>query len=157
MLLVIIGVIIVIIGMVFWVKDNIYYFSFNTGMGMVLSTVGVVCICLGALFPIHGYYEPEFQEEYELAEILSDSNIYVIESQTGEKTFKYISKGEYEEQKNIENIYTVDKAEVVISKDGTKPVIRKYLIKAKKSIFALALGSNKEEYKIFVTEDNIER
>lgn len=157
MLLVIIGVIFVVIGMVFWAKDTMYHFSFNTGMGMVLSAVGVLCICLGLLFPIHGYHEPEFQEEYELAEILSNSNIYVIESQTGEKTFKYISKGEYEEQENIENIYTIDKAEIVISKAGTKPTIRKYLVKAKKSIFALALASSREEYKIFVAEDNIER
>ena len=142
MILVILGILALIISIIFGCKNNNF-------MTVICILIGVFLCFAGIFFPVSGYEEMVILEEHKLEKITSEGNIYVV--QIDDNTAKYMIK----DQNGNEILCTNPNVSVVILKNPKVPVVRKYLIKAKKSKYTFAMIPERIEYKIFVNEYNV--
>lgn len=155
MLLIIIAGAIIIAGIVVVAKfDN-----------PILLLVGILAgLVLGALSgtSISGYEEPVLQETYELKPIY-ETGTYIIEDSNGAITCKHVIKNEHPEAIESYGKYTYSPidfesmVEVVVTEKGSKPIMKKYFEKARKTIWTFAVNCDKVKYVFYVPEENIER
>jgi len=151
----------IIIGIAIFIAGGLVIERFNNP---ILFIIGILCVMiLGALSqaPISGYEEIVLQETYELKPIY-EPNIYVIEDSNGDVTCNHIIKNEHPEAvesygKYIYSSINYDSVEVVVAKEGSKPIMKKYYAKAKKTIWTFAVHCDKTKYVFYVPEENIER
>lgn len=101
--------------------------------------------------PVNGFEEPII-EQYELVPVVNDSNVYIIQQSDGSVICKFLSQNE----KSSEVCIYTDDFEIVVTKEGEKPVFKTSLTKAKRTIFNLALHEEKKQI-FYVPESNIER
>ena len=155
MLLIIIGIVIFVAGVVALSKfDN-----------PILFIIGIIAVLLlGALgrSSISGYEEPVLKEEYELKPIY-ETGTYIIEDSNGAITCKHIIENEHPEAVESYGKYTYSPidfesmVEVVVTEKGSKPIMNKYFVKARKTIWTFAVNCDKTKYVFYVPEENIER
>lgn len=126
----------------------------------VLFGIGVIAIII---FPfigtaaISGYEEPIIQAEYELVPVY-EPDTYIIEDSKGAVTCKHIIENEHPEAVKTEGLFTYkENAEIVVTEKGSKPIMKKYFTKAKKTIWTFALDCDKVEYVFYVPKENIEK
>ena len=127
------------------------------------NPLGVFVVLLALLFgglgvsDISGYEEPTLQKEFELKAIY-DPNTYIIEDSDGSVTCKHIITSEHPEAIESYGKYTYNgNVEIVVTEKGSKPVMKEYLEKARKTIWTFALDCNKTKYVFYVPEETIER
>ena len=150
MLFTIIGIVIFVVGSIILAKkDNPILF--------VIGIIALILLGMLGMSNISGFEEPVVQEEYEL-KIIYEPSTYIIEDSDGTVTCKHIIKSEHPEAIESYGKYTYNEnIEIVVTKKGSKPVMKKYLVKARKTIWTFAVGQDKEKYVFYVPEENIER
>jgi len=142
MLLLILGIIFFAIGAV---SERIDFLVFFACLAFTLLYLGLAC-------PMHGYKEPVLQSEHELVAVVPNSNKCIIKDNNGSVICKYENDGK-------EQLFTyVDNTKIVITEEGNVPLLKKYLIKPKTSVFAMAIGKNciKEENVFYVPNSLIQ-
>lgn len=154
MLPIIIGIVIIISGIVVLIKFS----------NPFLFIIGLICFGISfglGTSPISGYEEFVQQESYELKPIY-EPNIYVMEDSSGLVTCKHVIEKQHPEAEEAYGKYTYspvnyNSIEIVIIEEGTKPIMKKYHSKARKTIWTFAMQCDKTKYVFYVPEENIER
>jgi len=152
----------IIIGIACFTAGVIVLYRFNNVFfAIILMFLILLFVGLGTS-SISGYEAPITQEEYKLKPIY-EPNIYVIEDSNGAITCKHVIKNEHPEAVESYGKYTYfpivfeSMVEVVVTEKGSKPIMKKYFEKAKKSIWTFAVNCDKVKYVFYVPEENIER
>jgi len=149
MVLLIIGIVILVAGIVVLIK------LYNP-VGVLGLVFGLIAIVL-AISPISGYEEAVLKQEYELKPV-HENSIYIIEDSTGAVTCKHVIPKSHPEAVKAYGTYTYDKyGEIVVTEKGSKPVMKKYIQKARKTIWTIDPKSFITKYIFYVPEENIER
>lgn len=115
-------------------------------LGVFLCLVGIFC-------PVSGYEKTVVLEEHVLEKILPSENKYII--QTKDDIVKYVIKEKNNGQEEKKLMHTNSNVEVLVVDKGIIPIIRKYSVKPRKSVFTFAMLPEKIEYKIFLNENDI--
>lgn len=148
--------IVVALGIAVLIAGIVGIFCFNNPLGVLFILISGVIVVAG-LSPISGYEEPVLEEQYEL-KVMVEPNIYVVQDSNGTVTCKHRVKSEHPEAVESYGKYTYHtNIEIVHTEKGTKPIMKKYLIKAKKTIWTFAMESDEYKYVFYVPEENIEK
>lgn len=149
MLFIIIGIILVILGIV-------VIFKFQSYCGIVGIALFAMFISLG-ISSISGYEKPFVESQYDLKPIY-EPNIYIIEDRNGAVICKHdLIDNSTGEIKTDDRYMYKENVEIVITAKGTKPVMKKYIEKAKKTIWTFAVDCDKIKYVFYVPEESIDR
>ena len=149
MVLMIIGVLIVVF--------SVNKYTWNEFVYLSCLLLGTALFAVGLILPIHGYEETIFEKKYELScmykKIYSNEPIYVVEDSDGTITCKHSGGADgykaevYTYENNVEFKY-VD--------EGSKPVITKYVLKPKRTLFTFALCGNETKHVISCPKSYVE-
>lgn len=155
MLFLIIGIAVLVAGIIIFVK-------FKNPILFVVGLFGLAVAFGFGISSISGYEEPVLQETYELKPIYEPST-YIIEDSSGAVTCKHVIKNEHPEAIESYGKYTYSPIDfesmvgVVVTEKGSKPIMKKYFEKARKTIWTFAVNCDKVKYVFYVPEENIER
>lgn len=146
----------IIIGIVCFIVGLILIFGFKNPLGVLLFFLGFFVGFLGGT-NISGYEEPVLNQEYKLG-VIYEPDTYIIQDSSGAVTCKHVIESNHPEAIKSYGKYTYNEdVEIVVTKKGSKPVMKKYLVKARKTIWTFAVKCDKTKYVFYVPENNIER
>lgn len=128
----------------------------NNPIPLLLLLVPCILLGVGGFSPILGYEEPVFQKEYEL-QVMYEPDVYIVQDSDGSVTCRHNMISFDEDNEYYSNYTYYENVEIVPVEDGSKPILRKYFVKAKKSILTFALSNDKMKYVFYVPEKNIEK
>lgn len=156
MLLIVLGIVIIVLTAVRVIKtpvksEDILKFSM---IHAFITVFGLLVLFTGVGAPLHGYHDPVVVKEYELVELIEDSDVYIIEDSNRTPFFKYITDSD---KTRINNPYNQTNLDIDISGKYKEPTLVEYRVKPKKGIFGIGLFINTVEYKIYAAEKNIKR
>jgi len=156
MLLIVFGIVVIVLS-VRWINKRDFYsktFVWDTLKASVCILIGIGIAISGLGVPLHGYHEPVVAQEYELCEIVEDSNVYIVEDKNRTPYFKYIADSD---TRGLWNPYNDSNIEIVVSDKYMQPKLVEYYIKPKMGILSFGLFGHTRDYKIYVAEKNIVR
>ena len=144
------------IAVVLFIAGLVIFCNFDNVILFVVGVIAVLILPFVGTAAISGYEEPVIEAEYELVPVY-EPNMYVIEDSKGAVTCKHIIESEHPEAVKTYGMYTYkENAEIVVTEDASKPIMKKYVTKAKKTIWTFALDCDKVEYVFYVPKENIE-
>lgn len=148
--------IMVLIGTAVFVAGMVIICKFHNPFGVFVALFSIF-IYMSGFGNISGYEEPVLQEQYELGVVI-EPDIYVVQDSYGAVTCEHEIKSEYPEAVKSYGKYTYGtNVEIVFTKKGTRPIMKKYISKAKKTIWTFAIESDEIEYVFYVPEENVEK
>lgn len=156
MLLIILGVVVIVLS-VCWMNKRDFYsktYILDALKTTICVLIGIGIAISGLGVPLHGYHEPVVAQEYELCEIVEDSNVYIIEDNNRTPYFKYVADSD---ARGVWNPYDDLNIEIVVSDKYKKPMLIEYYIKPKMGILSFGLFGYTRDYKIYASEENIKR
>ncbi len=152
MILTSLGIVVIILGMIIFVKLD---YAFR---GIICLAVGVTMVVLGTIIPIHGYEKPVLSAKYELKPVLEGSSIYVVQDGTDNITYNCAKNTINSKSKSETKIYIQESEyEIAIINENDKPFCKEYFCKAKSSLFAFAWASDITQLEFCVPETGIAR
>lgn len=127
---------------------------FDSNFSVTCIVLAVGCFCMGMWAPVKGYDNPIVIEEHKLMPIIEESNIYIIETEKGRKIYRCKETNKHDSTLE-QNVIKEKGAEVKIeyAKEYSQPVLRKYLVKAKNSMWNGLFCEKEEYYILFASED----
>jgi len=149
----------IIIGIIFFVFAIIFYYNGTLADGFCVGgiLVGIILFVFGMLLPLAGYEDAKLVEENELHVIYVQDNqeIYVIKANGNNCVISYTKSKEIHGIEQKEDCIEVKSAIVLEDENCTKAVIRRYVQKAKKTIWSLAITPNVYENIIVVPAGSV--
>jgi len=121
---------------------------------VVCISIAVTLFVVAIISPVEKYEEPVIAEEYELLVIVENTDAYIIQTDKGTKICKYEMKSEYDETvKKVVINEVASNVKIEYAEEFSKPVLRKYVKKVKKSIWN-GIGLEDIEYFVLFTPES---
>lgn len=146
MILIAIAVLIVIVSSMFISKLS------NDGYGAFV-VLAILLVVVGIAFPLSGYSESVLQSECELMPIIDGTDTYILKTNEGSLICRYneiVVKNEYPTIVEYDSNLKIE-----VDNNISKPILKTYSKKPKRSLWTFALVGNKTEMVIYVPQAKI--
>lgn len=121
---------------------------------VVCISIAITLFVVAIVWPGARYEDPVVAEEYELLAIVENTDAYIIQTDKGTKICKYEMKSEYDETvKKVVINEVASTVKVEYTEEFSKPVLRKYVKKIKKSIWN-GIGLEDNTYFVLFTPES---